>query len=350
MQQQNIRTLHVYFEEEEVPPIEADPTPESEQTTYLTLGLWCGLCISLLCLLVPLWATFLPVTAEHTYDRTITKTLTLELSLHPTPSQVQLYTLPTIIKTEQVTVSATGSIHQNATTATGLITFYNGLFSLQTVPAGTKLTGKDGIAVITSQVATIPAATPTTPPTYGTVSVTGYSAVAGTLGNIAASDINQACCGASLLAQNLYAFSGGQDAKDLPVLTKTDITAGTKTVTDQVHGAISDQAQAATKPGYILLPLTCSQALTANHQPGDQVPTAIITLKESCTPLAYVAGAIATTAKHVFTVPNGYHLVSLTALVLSSTITPTGGTLTVHAIAYLKQDKPTNTAHYAGAK
>jgi hypothetical protein len=210
--------------------------------------------------------------------------------------------------------------------------------------------GKDGIAVITSQAAIVPAATPTTPPTYGTVSVTATSAISGMFGNIAASDIDSACCGSSILAQNLYAFSGGQGARDVPVLTKTDISNGTQTLTTQVSTAINNQAQQETKPGYILLPLHCFPTLTANHQPGDQVRAAIITFKETCTTFAYFAVDIETTTKHFFTIPHGFHLVSFTALVLSSNTTTSGGTLNVQAIAYLKQDRPIVTLHYAGAK
>jgi hypothetical protein len=141
--------------------------------------------------LVALWCVGIPVVAiqlgqayPNTYDATFSKTLTLTLSLHP------------------------GS----------------------------------GVSIVTSQTARIPAATPTTPPTYGTVSVSAVSSVSGAAGNIPASDINQACCSPSILAQNLYAFSGGQDAKDVPVLSKADLSTGTQALTAQVNAAVSGQA------------------------------------------------------------------------------------------------------------
>mgnify|MGYP001343562337 CR=1 FL=1 len=358
--QEKIRTIHVYFEEfgeEDVPEAEGDileaelvPEPEPERTRYKIPGVLCILYLVVICIGIPAWTLLIPPSYATIYDTTIAKTLTLILSQHPTTKQVQLSTLPTIKKTEQVTVSATGTLHQSATKAQGLITFYNGLFTSQTVPANTKLTGKDGITVVTSQTAVIPAAIQTTPPTYGTVSVTAYSAIAGTVGDIAASDIDQACCGSSILAQNLYAFSGGQDERDIPVLTKPDLSTGTQTLTSQVTTAVSDQAQGEVKPGYILLPLQCSQSLTSNHQPGDQAATAILMLKETCIPLAYFAVDIATVSQRSFTIPHGFHLVSFTALVLTSNTTPAGGTLTVHAISYLKQDRPSVILHYAGAK
>jgi hypothetical protein len=347
--QQKIRTIHVFFEEEELPLIDATPAPEPEHTRHKTFGLCCLLFLSLLCLGVPILATLLPQAHANTYDTTLTKTLTLGLSLHPTRSQIQISILSTIKETEQTTVTATGSMHQDATKATGLITFYNGLFTSQSVPAGTKLTGKDGVPVITSQEAIIPGATATTPPTYGTVSVTASSAIAGTIGNIATSDIDSACCGASILAQNLYAFSGGQDEKDLPVLTKTDISTGTQALITRANTASTNQAQEEIKPGYILLPLACLPTLSANHQPGDQAETAILTLKETCTPVIYFSVDIATVSQRFFNIPHGSHLVSFTALVLTSYTTATGGFLTIQAIAYLKQGRPTmQTYHFAG--
>jgi hypothetical protein len=139
-------------------------------------------------------------------------------------------------------------------------------------------------------------------------------------------------------AQGLYAFSGGQDEKDLPVLTKTDISQGTQTLLSQVKAIINDQAQAELKPGFLLLPLKCSPMITTNHQPGEHVATAIITINESCTPLVYEASKTTSVSQHVFKIPRGFHMVSFSVLVLTSNTTPTGGIITVHAIAYLKRD------------
>jgi len=348
-QGEQVETIHVYMlREQDHLVVDAQPEPEHPTNQHPLLGyLCCGLLV-LLCVLIPLTA-LLYAGSLSDYDTTLSRTITLTLSLHPTTSQIALYQLPPITRTQQATAKATGTRHQDATPATGLITFYNGSFTAQTVASGTRLTGKDGVTILTSQAAVIPPATPTTPPTYGTVSVTASSSIAGTVGNIPASDIDQACCGFSILAQNLYPFSGGQDERDIPVLTKTDITIGTQTLMSQVNGTVNDQAQQETKPGSILLPLQCSQTLKASQQPGDQASTAILTLTEICNPLAYVAGAIATVSQRLFLIPHGYHLVSFTVLVLDSHTTPTGGMLTVHAIAYLKQDTPiVHPYHFAG--
>ena len=348
-QGEQVETIHVYMlREQNTFVVDAQPEPEHPTNQHMLLGYLCGGLLVLLCVLAPLTA-ILYAGSLPDYDTTISRTLTLTLSLHPTTNQVPLYQLPPITRTQQATAKATGTRHQDATPATGLITFYNGSFTAQTVASGTRLTGKDGVPILTSQAASIPPATPTTPPTYGTVSVTASSSLAGTGGNIPASDIDQACCGSSILAQNLYPFSGGQDERDIPVLTKTDITTGTQILMSQVNGTVNDQAQQETKPGYILLPLQCSQTLKASQQPGDQASTATLTLTETCNPLAYFAGDIATVSQRLFPIPRGYHLVSFTVLVLDSHTTPAGGTLTVHAIAYLKQDTPiVHPYHFAG--
>lgn len=342
MQQEKIRTIHVYFEEEK-PPI-VDAVPEQGQQTALPPSR-----LPLLYLvLVALWGIGVPgltilfgLAFPSTYDTTIAKTLTFTLSQHPGRGQLPLYTLPSISITKQATVVATGSVHQDATKATGLITFYNGAFTTQTVPARTTLRSKGGIAVVTSQQAVIPPATPTTPPTYGTVSVRAVSSISGSVGNIPASDIDQACCGASILAQNLDAFSGGQDAQDITVLTEDDLSNGRQALTAQVDNAVNTQAQREVKPGTIMLPIGCTTTFVASHQVGDQASSSLLALTKICTLLAYSTTDIEKLAQRSIAIPQGYRLLSSSAFVVTSHVTTTRGTLTVRAIIYLKQDRST---------
>jgi hypothetical protein len=147
--------------------------------------------------------------------------------------------------------------HEDAFTGCS-ITFYNGSFTAQTVAPGTRLTGKDGVTILTSQAASIPPATPATPPTYAAVSVTAFSSIAGTVGNIPASDIDQACCGVSILAQNLYPFSGGSNSRDVTIVTKGDIANTTATIKTALDQETTDQAQNEVQPGQELLPLSCT--------------------------------------------------------------------------------------------
>ena len=68
----------------------------------------------------------------------------------------------------------------------GRVTFYNAAPSVQTIAAGTLLTGKDGVEVVTDQDAVIPAGTLAT---NGQVTVAAHAVNLGPSGNIAAQDI-----------------------------------------------------------------------------------------------------------------------------------------------------------------
>src|SRR5947209_2893820 len=112
--------------------------------------------------------------------------------------------IPPVTLSQSATTKTTGQGHQAAAQARGAITFYNGQFTAQTVPAGTMLTGADGVQVITDQDAIIPAANP---PIFGQVIISAHAVQAGSKGNIPAYDVNAACCFASVLAKNPDNFS-----------------------------------------------------------------------------------------------------------------------------------------------
>src|SRR5439155_1526601 len=111
----------------------------------------------------------------------------------PTNGQISARLLSSLTLTQSQTVPANGKGHQNAQQAVGTVTFFNGLFVRQTVSSGTTLTGKRGVQVVTDQVAIIPAAIATTPPTYGHVTVSVHALLPGSSGNIPVRDINEAC-------------------------------------------------------------------------------------------------------------------------------------------------------------
>lgn len=114
--QEKLRTIHVYLEEEEATPtFEAGPgsgsTPEAPGYSK-TLGLICGVYLVLLCVGIPILSAFLSQAYINTYDIAISETITLYLSPHPTASEVRLSALAPVQETEQTTVTATGSFHQ----------------------------------------------------------------------------------------------------------------------------------------------------------------------------------------------------------------------------------------------
>src|SRR5258708_13635503 len=132
-----VETIHVYMlREQDHLVVDAQPEPDYPTNQHTLLGyLCCGLLV-LLCVLAPLTAILYAGSLPH-YDTTISRTLTLTLSLHPTTNQIPLYQLPPITRTQQATAKATGTFHQGATPATGLITFYNGSLTARTASSWT---------------------------------------------------------------------------------------------------------------------------------------------------------------------------------------------------------------------
>src|SRR5260370_28646726 len=120
--------------------------------------------------------------------------------------------------TESQTVPTTGHGHQDARQATGTLTLYNGLSTVQQVAAGTIITGQDGSRVVIGASIAIPSANP---PSLGETSVPAHAIQAGTAGNIQAEDINTTLA-TGLYVKNLAAFTGGQDARDYLLVTRAD--------------------------------------------------------------------------------------------------------------------------------
>jgi hypothetical protein len=136
---------------------------------------------------------------------------------------IQTISVPARFHTLQLKASSaivpTGKKEYPASRATGTLTFFNGGFLTEQIPANFILTTKDGIEVATDQAVIIPA---NNPPSNGEASVSAHAVVAGSSSNIEAYAINQ-IYGSDVYVKNLAAFSGGQDA-----YTKTFVTANDK--------------------------------------------------------------------------------------------------------------------------
>src|SRR5258708_1808186 len=196
--EQPMETLHLYV-------IPEDEFPRKPDYPSII-----GAIFALLCILAILGiSVFSAGPADHEVSFTLT---------------IPGFHLMPVAKTIKVTVPATGKGHTPATNAEGIITFYNGLPYTQIVPTGTRLTGADGVSVITDTQAVIPSAAQTTPPTYGHTNVSAHALIAGASGNISAGEINLACCATSIIAQNPYNFTGGKNARDFTYLTQQDVT------------------------------------------------------------------------------------------------------------------------------
>ncbi len=206
-----------------------------------------------------------------------------------------------ITLTQSQTVPTTGKGHQDAKQATGYITFYNGQLTQQFVPAGTLLTGHDGVQVITDQSAYIPAADLTAnPPVIGHASLSAHALRTGASGNIQAYDINEPCC-SSVVAKNTSRFTGGQDERNFQTVTRDDIdtTAATlkTTLAQSMQAAL--HAQIPNTEDISLLP--CAPTVRADHKPSEEAVTVKVTVSGTCSAVAYDPLALKSQAKQLLT-------------------------------------------------
>lgn len=192
--------------------------------------------------------------------------------------------LAPITLSQSQTGKTTGTGHQDARQAQGFITLYNGLFTSQTVQAGTILTGSDGVRIITDQNAYIPAANP---PSFGYITVSAHALYAGGRGNIAAYDINQACCSTAIKAVNATSFYGGVDERNFQTVTQADIHTVSTLLKTHLSQALTTALQKQLKHGEVMIAPTCTPTGRSDHQPGDEAATVNVTVSETCSALAY---------------------------------------------------------------
>lgn len=201
--------------------------------------------------------------------------------------------------TESRTVPTTGRTHQNATYATGYVTFYNSLPSPQTIDAGTLLTGADGIQVVTDEPAYIPQVNP---PTLGEVTVSAHAVNAGTSGNINAGDINGTCCREYILVKNNNPFTGGQNEQDYQSVAKADIQHVVSNVSQQFQQTLQAKTTSlAATSETLLTPIPCTSTIQSDHPAGAEARQVTVTLHETCTPAAYTTNAFKSQAEKVLT-------------------------------------------------
>jgi Baseplate J-like protein len=239
------------------------------------------------------WTTFVPdsqaqvVLVPQVWTVTVTHSIQ---SATNAPGLLQL--LAPVPLTQSLSVATSGTAHIPARQATGTITFYNGAFESQTIIAGTTLRGRDGVVVVTDAAAIIPAARPTTPPTYGAMSVPAHALVPGAAGNITASDLDQACCATSVLAENLAPFTGGQDAQTYHVVAQADIDTTLRQLTPEVQEAVQARLRAALHAGEQLAPLPCQQHWTSSARAGQAASHVRVTFTIRCQGVVYQSAAI----------------------------------------------------------
>jgi hypothetical protein len=169
---------------------------------------------------------------------------------------------------------------------------------MQTIAAGTILTGRDRVAIITDQAAVIPAGNP---PMYGQVTVSAHAVLAGSQGNIPAYDINTACCATSVLAKNTQPFIHGAAARNYTVVTREDIQNAElplkATLSQSEHAALLAQLHS----GEALIASPCTPSASSDHRSGDEAKQVSVTVSETCSGIAYAAQTLQQNAAQLIT-------------------------------------------------
>lgn len=281
-------------EDEPAAPNVVGAEPETDQRPITRKGPpYCLHFLLLLLLFVGLNSADTMLTALFPPTATITiiprqQALTTTATFPIGPGDVTGRVLSALTLSQSQTVQATGRGHQDARSATGTLTFYNGQLQSVTIRAGSTFTGGNGVQIVTDETATIPAADPTTnPPTFGHVPVSAHVVQPGRSGNIPAYAINGSCCAASVVVKNLAPFANGQDARDFTYVTRGDIQHVTSALTPLIlqseQGALSAQLH----PGETLATPQCTPGVFSNHKNGDEAASAQVTVTETCKAAAY---------------------------------------------------------------
>ncbi|QBD78113.1 hypothetical protein EPA93_19775 [Ktedonosporobacter rubrisoli] len=249
--------------------------------------------IGAVCWFVPFWLTSATVTITPN-AASISTTFTATIRTEGATSQSQEIDgrrLAPLRIMQTRTVPATGTGQQLAQAAQGRITFYNGLTQAQVIPAGTLLQTTSGVQSVTDQSATIP---PAVPPVQGSVAVAAHALSTGPAGNISADAIYGPCCRAYVLAANLHAFSGGQDARTYHMVTQSDLDNAATPLQTSITQSLQDRFRIQVHTHETLLtPVACHSQVNSDHRPGEEATQATIQVSVACTGIAYQTQALA---------------------------------------------------------
>ena len=201
-----------------------------------------------------------------------------------TSNQINGQALPALTMSQSQSQATTGTTYQEARPGHGTLIFYNAALSSQTIEAGTLITGKDGIQVVTDVVVTVPAERL---PTLGEAHVSAHTVQRGPAGNINARDIYGSCCLLNIQVAN-SAFTGGQDAQTYQSVAKQDIDTVVSrlqaSLTQSALTALSAQLQSSET---LVTPPTCETHSRSDHEVGDKATQVQVTVSQTCIGVAY---------------------------------------------------------------
>jgi len=233
-----------------------------------------------------------------------------------------------------VTSPTTGTGHQDARAASGMLTFYNGNANPQTIPGGTVLQGQDGVKVATSAAVTLPAANL---PQVGEATVSATALLPGSHGNIAAFDVNMALS-SDVKVRNEAAFTNGRDARSYQAVAQQDLEALTSTLNATVTQAFTTAFSI--RQGEQAIPTQCHIATSPNHQIGEAAQSVTLTGVKTCSAVAYNSQQVEQQATAAFsqTKPGAqYHIVGSVQTTVQS-VSPVSVTISGKWVYTFSQD------------
>ena len=193
--------------------------------------------------------------------------------------QVQARLLSFTTKALSKTVKATGQGHQDATWATGPLTF-SGATGTEDIPAGTTIAGGSGVTVSFLTDASISPG--------NTITIKAQVVNVGSGGNIGAYDIDgtyswNGNSNITVYVQNTSAFIGGQDAYDYTYVQQSDIDGAATPLVNQLTSTAQSavQQQVLANEQFASAP-DCTPTVKSNHKANDRVSDVTVTVTDIC--------------------------------------------------------------------
>lgn len=241
--------------------------------------------------IVTLFPAQKPMSQNYSY---LVVTGTADLSKNQIPSRLISFTTPT--KSE--TINTTGIGYTPAIQANGAITFYNVAPYNQTIYAGTVITARDGIQIVTDQTITIVAGNGEA---NGNAQALAHTIQAGTNANIPPLAINTLCCLSGVLAKNQSPFIGGENPKPYPMLSSADL----KREATHLAGTLSPNAKVGIQSQMRdfeqnLVPIQCNMHTASNPKVGEKATTANVSVFETCITQVYDYSEVASLTTSAF--------------------------------------------------
>ncbi|WP_052888989.1 hypothetical protein [Thermogemmatispora carboxidivorans] len=205
----------------------------------------------------------------------------------PAQRQIQARVLTAAPAAQTKTVQATGHGQTPGVQARGTITFTHSGGTWESVLSGTTFTLQNGLKIVTdARVDLPPQPSPSQPVSR---SAPAHVVQPGSVGNLPAGAIsNQLCCGATDIYATSSAFTGGQDPQSYTFVQQSDIDSAANPLKASLAQQAQQQFQRQLRAGEQLISQpTCSTNVKSDHQAGDHVTSATVTVSASCSGEAF---------------------------------------------------------------